>query len=37
MANWNKVTSEKIQEVAQKYLPRADGKYVLMIRDPLKA
>ena len=36
MANWNKVTPEKIQEVAQRYLPRADGKYVLMIRDPLK-
>ena len=36
MANWNKVTPQKIQEVAQHYLPKADGRYVLMIKDPLK-
>lgn len=37
MHNWNKVTPKKLQEVAQRYLPKRDGKYVLMIRDPLKA
>ena len=37
MDNWNKVTPEKLQEVAQCYLPKRDGKYVLMIRDPLKS
>ena len=36
MNNWNKITPEKLQEVAQRYLPKRDGKYVLMIRDPLK-
>ncbi len=36
MDNWNKVTPEKLQEVAQRYLPKKGGKYVLMIRDPLK-
>ncbi len=34
---FDKVTSEKIMEVANKYLPdRENGKYVLYIRDPLK-
>jgi len=36
MNNWNQVTPEKLQEVAQHYLPRKDGKYVLVIGDPLK-
>lgn len=33
----NEVTPERVQEVANKYLPNEmDGKYVLYIRDPLK-
>ncbi len=37
-AGYNAVTSEKIIEVANKYLPssREDGNYVLLIRDSLK-
>ena len=34
---YNEVTPEKVQEVANKYLPdKEDGKYVLCISDPLK-
>jgi len=35
---YNNLTPEKIQELAQKYLPsdRTDDKYALLIRDPLK-
>lgn len=38
MGEWERVTPEKLLEVAQKYLPanRNDGKYVLLVRDPLK-
>ena len=36
MANLNKLTPEKIREVAQRYLPSTNGNYVLLIRDPLK-
>ncbi|HLD40199.1 MAG TPA: pitrilysin family protein [Candidatus Nanoarchaeia archaeon] len=30
------VTPEQVQEAANKYLPVPDGKYVLLLRDPLK-
>ena len=34
---YDKVTSERVMEVANKYLPdRENGNYVLYIRDPLK-
>jgi predicted Zn-dependent peptidase len=39
LANISKVTPEDIQRVAEQYLPadRASGKYVMLIRDPLKS
>lgn len=38
MSDWEKITPGKIQEVANRYLPakRGEGKYVLLVRDPLK-
>ncbi len=36
LAKINSVTSEQVLAAANKYLPSKDGKYVLLIRDPLK-
>lgn len=37
MEGWNQVTPERVQEVANKYLPnKTKGNYVLYIGDPLK-
>lgn len=38
VAKLGKVTQEQVREVATKYLPsREEGKYVLLLRDPLKS
>ena len=36
MKRWDDVSPDSIMEVANKYLPKKDGDYVLYIRDPLK-
>jgi len=36
LQGYNEVTPERVQEVANKYLPDKNGNYVLYIGDPLK-